>query len=79
MQSFIRKPGGAWTFVILGGLSALLSGCNLIGPSSISQGRPAYNEVLNRTSDEQMLLALVRRRYGDSPNLLTVTNVTASL
>lgn len=79
MRSYGRKANQFESFVILSLLAATLSACNLIGPASISQGRPAYNEVINRTNDEQMLLALVRRRYGESPSLLTVTSITASL
>ena len=54
-------------------------GCSFIGPQSIANGRAAYNEVINRTEDQQMLMAIVRNRYGETISMLAVTNVTASL
>jgi len=40
-----------------------LSGCSVVGPRSISMGRADYNEAINRTEDEQMLLSIVKGRY----------------
>ena len=56
-----------------------LSGCSVIGPQSIANGRAAYNEVINQTEDQQMLMAIVRNRYGDTISMLAVTNVTANI
>ncbi|MHC5003569.1 MAG: hypothetical protein ACYTJ0_10640 [Planctomycetota bacterium] len=61
-------------------LAALgLSGCTVAGPSALSNGRNVYNEVINRTSDEQVLEMLVRLRYGESFGMLTVASVTANI
>jgi hypothetical protein len=65
----------------LAGCSAIiwvLLGCSTIGPQSIAAGRAAYNEVINRTEDQQMLKAIVRNRYGDTISMLAVTSVTAN-
>jgi len=56
-----------------------LSGCAAVGPRSVSKGRADYNEVINRTEDEQMLLSLVKGRYGETSSLLAVSGVAANV
>jgi hypothetical protein len=55
-----------------------LTGCHVSSKTAMdgSGGRTAYNEVLQRTNSEQMLLNLVRLRYFDSPFFLNVANIT---
>ena len=57
----------------------LLAGCQSLGPAAVVAGRPAYNDVIARTSAEQTLGLIVRVRYGDPIGLLEVSNVTANL
>ncbi len=57
----------------------MLMGCTTLGPQYIATGRAAYNEVINYTEDQQMLMAIVRNRYGETISMLAVTNVTANL
>jgi len=57
----------------------VLSGCTVLGPRSISMGRADYNEVINRTEDEQMLLSIVKGRYGETSTLLAVNGVAANV
>jgi hypothetical protein len=57
----------------------VLSGCAVVGPASVSNGRSTYNEVINRTEDEQILSMIVRQRYDETFGMLVVSNVTASL
>ena len=57
----------------------MLMGCSMVGPSTISHGRADYNEAINRTDDEQLLMALVRGRYGETSRLLAVTSVAANV
>jgi hypothetical protein len=57
----------------------LLTGCQSLGPAALGVGRGAYNDVIARTSSEQLLGFLVRLRYGDPIGLLTVSSVTAGL
>ena len=54
-------------------------GCATVGPQSITAGRAVYNEVINRTEDEQILNALVRLRYNETFGMLSVASVTANL
>lgn len=56
-----------------------LSGCTIVGPRSISMGREDYNEAINKTEDEQMLLSIVRGRYGETFSLLAVSGVAANI
>ncbi len=42
-------------------------------------GRQDYNEVINRTDDEQMLLSIVKGRYGETSSLLAVSGVAANV
>lgn len=60
-------------------LLELLSGCAVIGPRSISRGRADYNEAINITEDRQMLLSIVKSRYGETFSLLTVSGVAANV
>ena len=53
------------------------SGCNLIGPSALRQSRLRYNETVKTTSEEEMLLNIVRLRYSDTPSSLAVSNIAA--
>jgi hypothetical protein len=56
-----------------------LSGCSLVGPKIISSGRAQYNQAINKTEDEQMLLSIVRARYGETSSLLAVNGVAANV
>ena len=56
-----------------------LSGCAAVGPKSISMGRADYNEAINKTENEQMLLSIVKGRYGDTFSLLAVSGVAANV
>jgi len=60
-------------------LGVLLSGCMVTGPSAISGGRLAYNDAIVETDNQQMLLVVVRNRYGERSNLLAVSSVTANI
>lgn len=79
MRLFCHKNRRVLTLATLClGLFAL-SGCAMVGPRSISMGRADYNEAINRTEDEQMLLSIVKGRYGETFSLLAVTGVAANV
>ena len=56
----------------------LLTGCHVSSKVAVggSGGRTAYNETLQKTTNEQMLLNLVRLRYVDFPFFLDVNAIT---
>ena len=60
-------------------IQCALSGCAIVGPRSISMGRACYNEAINKTEDEQMLLSIVRGCYGETFSLLAVSGVAANV
>jgi hypothetical protein len=60
-------------------LAATLAGCAWLGPEIIRSGRPAYNDAILTTNDEQLLQNIVRMRFGDSVGFLTVSSVTANV
>ena len=60
-------------------LAAALAGCAWLGPEIIRSGRPAYNDAILTTNDEQLLQNIVRLRFGDSVGFLTVSSVTANV
>ncbi|MHC5063885.1 MAG: hypothetical protein ACYTG5_07910 [Planctomycetota bacterium] len=60
-------------------LATLGFGCTSLGPSVILNGREAYNNAIRTTENQQLLLFLVRQRYGEFGGLLAVTSVTANM
>ena len=60
---------------------AVLTSCNV--PSRIAMngagGRTSYNERIQKTTNEQMLLNLVRLRYYDIPFFLDVSTITSQV
>lgn len=60
-------------------LFILLAGCSVSSKQAMtgSSGRNSYNALIQETNNEQMLLNLVRLRYGDFPFFLDVANITS--
>ncbi len=58
-------------------LLLLLSGCAVVGPSALRASRARYNETVKTTAEEEMLLNVVRLRYGDTPSSLAVSSIAA--
>ena len=57
--------------------SALAAGCAAIGPQALLGTRLQYNEVVKTTTEEQLLLNIVRLRYTDTPSSLAVSTIAA--
>jgi len=55
-----------------------VSGCAL-GPRAIRSGRLDYAEAINETEDAQILLSIVKGRYGETSSLLAVNGVAANI
>lgn len=55
-------------------LAATSSGCRL-GPRAIERNRLSYNEAVKETSEQQLLLNIVRLRYVHNPSSLAVTTI----
>jgi hypothetical protein len=54
----------------------LLAGC-ASGPRQLQDTRLQYNEVVKSTTEQQLLLNIVRLRYADTPSSLSVANIAA--
>src|SRR2546430_4761510 len=69
---------GRWSMrravvVMLG--SILAAGCTTLGPDALDQTRLHYNEVIKRTTEQQLLLNIVRLRYIDTPSSLAISTI----
>lgn len=79
MRLFHQKERWVLSLTTLSLVLFALSGCAGVGPKSISMGRSDYNEAINKTEDEQMLLSIVKGRYGETFSLLSVSGVAANV
>jgi len=79
MQRYNLKESRVLTLSALCLFLITLTSCAMVGPGSISKGRSDYNESINKTEDEQMLLSIVKERYGETSSLLQVTGVAANI
>jgi hypothetical protein len=57
---------------------SMIIGCNVAGPSSVREGRSNYNEAVQLTSKQQLLLNIVRLRYRDTVFFMEVASVSTS-
>ena len=64
---------GTLVVVLVAGLT--LTGCGRVGPLSIDQGRLRYNDVIEQTTQTQLLLNLVRVSRNHPPVFIDVTEV----
>lgn len=63
--------------LLIGGCAALVQcGC-VMGPKYLEASRVSYNEVIQRTTSQQLLLNLVRLKYREAPVFLEVGSVSA--
>lgn len=53
------------------------AGCAAFGPAALETRRLQYNEVVKKTTEEQLLLNIVRLRYTDTPSSLAVSAIAA--
>lgn len=67
-----------WRFALLLPVLALLAACATIGAGSVNRDRLDYAEALASSWKEQMLLNIVKLRYGDMPVFLEVSSVISS-
>lgn len=58
-------------------VACAISGCATFGPNALQQTRLQYNEVVKATTEEQLLLNIIRLRYTDTPSSLAVSTIAA--
>ena len=60
-------------------LFAFITGCGGYGGTILPNDRTSYNEAIQKSNMEEMLLNLVRMRYDDPPLFVKVSSLTSSL
>ncbi len=77
----MRTKPNRWILSLVGCVFIVLNfiGCSSVGPSHLSRGRAAYNEVLTETNAEQSLAYIVKMRYGVLSSMLSVASITANI
>jgi hypothetical protein len=76
---YCHKDPEIMTYLIFCLTLTMLSACANVGPKSISLGRVAYNEAINKTENEQILLSIVKGRYGETSSLLALSGVASNI
>lgn len=66
--------GRGWRAAWLCVLALAPGGCS-VGPRALAPDRLRYNEAVKTSSEEQLLLNIVRLRYTDTPSSLAVTTL----
>jgi hypothetical protein len=61
-------------FVVL-----FLSGCSTFGPHLVLDSHIEYNKAVEQVIQEELLLNIVRRRYYEAPQFVTVSSITTSM
>ena len=55
-----------------------MSGCASIGPDSVPRDRIDYADAMANSWKDQLVLNIVRLRYGDTPSFMDVSSVVAA-
>lgn len=71
------RPGMAWAARAVS-LAAFLTGCASMGPPTVGPDRLNYDHAIAESWQRQLLLNMVKLRYGDTPLFLDVASITNS-
>lgn len=71
----VPPPGRHRLLIVL--LPLLLAACSSFGPRALQQARLDYNETVKSTTEEQLLLNIVRLRYTDTPSSMAISAIAA--
>lgn len=73
-----RSVRAQFVWGVVGCLLVSVSGC-AIGPTALRGSRPEYNRVIQQTEKEELLLNIVRLRYGEHIKFLQVSSIVSTL
>jgi len=57
----------------------LLSGCSTFGPQLVLNSHVEYNKAVKQVIQEELLLNIVRRRYYEAPQFVTISSISTSM
>ena len=66
------RPGTL--FVVL-----LLAGCSTYGPQLVLNSHIEYNKAVEQVIQEELLLNIVRRRYYEAPQFVTISSISSTM
>ena len=75
LANLLQQTGKLTILLIL--LSSLTALCGCLGPATIQTTRSQYNHAVRKTDDEELLLNLVRLRYGENLRFLPLSGLNA--
>lgn len=68
------------TIAVAISITLVAAGCTTPrGPRSVLNAHTAYNKAVSQVLSEELLLNIVRRRYLEAPQFVTVSSISASL
>lgn len=77
MPHAIRRTGHRLGRLLVAALSVLAAGCGSVGPGFVEDDQVNYSTALLAAEKRQLLLNIVRLRYGDIPSVMRVDQVVA--
>ncbi|MDB4409599.1 hypothetical protein N9235_02155 [Gammaproteobacteria bacterium] len=57
----------------------LLSGCSTYGPQLVLSSHIEYNKAVEQVIQEELLLNIVRRRYYEAPQFVTISSISSTM
>jgi hypothetical protein len=73
--NWLRACSGCGALFVL----LILSSCKSIGPNVVLKSHVKYNKAIEQVIREELLLNIVRRRYYEAPQFVTVSSITTSM
>lgn len=58
--------------------TVLCAGCHSIGPNTIKESHPRYNDAMGSVIDRQLLTNIVRLKYRENPMFLEINSIAES-
>ncbi len=65
--------------LVLCAVLSSLAGCAIRGPDAMGVSRLGYNEAMQSSEQRELLLNVVRLRYGDAPEFFAVSGITSQM
>lgn len=73
-----RKACKQLVWGVVGCMLMGMSGC-AYGPVALRNARPEYNRVIHQTEKQELLLNIVRLRYGENVKLMQVASIVSTM